>query len=283
MPVPGDPIDAATGPTPIDGTYVTHVSFEELSSSPLLYDRGEVNDGNWGDMSITFDSGTFATTLENPKEQYESSGPFSVEGDLLTVFDPSACCPTQPFSYRWSLEGDQLSLARDPDYVGPTPWIINPWTRVPDESGAEPEQHAVSDQGFPLPDTTGFSGELPPPGTYRVTATADELVAAGASQEYAANNAGTTTWILSGDRWEQVGDTSDGIYKCSGTLTSDGQSVRMATNPGGSCGLDFDIVWRVDGDMFTYRLVGLVDPEGWILQDWENEMAWYQFPMQRID
>jgi len=57
----------------------------------------------------------------------------------------------------------------------------------------------------------------------------------------------------------------------------------MVTDPGGTCGLDYDIVWLVDGDAFLYRLVSLVQPEEWTLRDWQNEQAWYQFPMQRID
>jgi hypothetical protein len=131
-PVPGGPMDAAAGPTPIDGTYVTHVSLEDLSNSPLLYDRGEINDENWGDITITFQEGTFTTTLENPKQLYSSSGTYVVEGDLLTIHDPTMCCPNTPVYYRWRLEDDLLTLSRDPELLGPTTYIINPWTRVSD-------------------------------------------------------------------------------------------------------------------------------------------------------
>jgi TRAP-type C4-dicarboxylate transport system substrate-binding protein len=280
-PVPGAPLAAATGPTPIDGTYVTHVSLEDLSSSPLLYDRGEINDENWGDITLTLDSGSFALSLENPSGGYETSGTYTVEGDLLTTWDPNACCPSTVFSWRWRLDGDTLYLTRDPAYEGPTPWIINPWTRVPNEV-AEPPAMSV-DHGFPMPDTSGFSGDLPPDGRYRVTADADELMAAGASPGYAADNAGTWTWTFTGNTWDQVGETNHGPAQCSGTLTSDGASVRMETTPGGTCGLDYEIVWRLDGDAFLYRLVDLVQPEEWTLQDWLNEQAWYRFPMQRLD
>jgi TRAP-type C4-dicarboxylate transport system substrate-binding protein len=125
-------VDAAVGPTPIDGTYVTHVGFEELKSSPLLYDAGEINDGNWGDIIVTFDSGEFTASLENPNESGETSGVYRVDGDVLTLFDPNACCPTVPFVYHWHLEGDQLTFTRVPDQLGPTPWLINPWTKVED-------------------------------------------------------------------------------------------------------------------------------------------------------
>ncbi len=132
--VPATVIEAATGPTPIDGTYVTHLSFEELANSPLLYDAGEVNDGNWGDITFTFDAGTFTVKLTNPTEDYESSGPYNVEGDLLTMFDQNACCPPEPFSFRWSLDGDVLTLMRHSDYVGPTPYVAKPFTRIPEGS-----------------------------------------------------------------------------------------------------------------------------------------------------
>jgi TRAP-type C4-dicarboxylate transport system substrate-binding protein len=126
-------VEAADGPTPIDGTYVTHVTYNELVNSPLLYDPGEINDENWGDITVTFESGQFSLSLENPKDSYETSGVYRVDGDVLTLYDPNACCegPGQ-FAFQWQLEGDQLTLTRMPDRIGPTTFLINAWTKVED-------------------------------------------------------------------------------------------------------------------------------------------------------
>ncbi len=42
--------------SPIAGTYKTSFTKEELAASPLLYDTGELNNENWGDLTITLDN-----------------------------------------------------------------------------------------------------------------------------------------------------------------------------------------------------------------------------------
>jgi hypothetical protein len=126
---PPQPV-AAGGATPIDEVYVTSITYDELVSSELLMDPGEINDRNWGDIAISFDSGEFSIELRNVRYEYISSGTYQVDGDQLVINDPNDCCPVEPHVYSWSLDGDTLTLARDQGVIPPTTYIIKPWTRV---------------------------------------------------------------------------------------------------------------------------------------------------------
>lgn len=123
------PVTTTTVPgvaSPIDGIWTTTVTFEELESSPLLYDRDEVNDENWGELTFTFELGQFTFAQENEGASYSSSGTFVVDGDVVELkLDNS-----EEFAWRWSLEGDTLTFERDEALgISPTPYLINPWTR----------------------------------------------------------------------------------------------------------------------------------------------------------
>ena len=63
---PASATAAPSGPTPIDGVWQASFTEEELAASPSLYDAGEINDGNWGDSTLTFDGAgrvTFEQTI----------------------------------------------------------------------------------------------------------------------------------------------------------------------------------------------------------------------------
>ena len=133
-------IEAADGPTPIDGTYVTHVSFDELASSPLLYDPGEINDENWGDITRHLRFRPVLAVAGEPQGFLRGLG--AVQGRRRRPDDirPRAARSRQ-IAFHWQLEGDQLTLTRVPDQIGPTTFLINAWTKVAStdqESAADP-------------------------------------------------------------------------------------------------------------------------------------------------
>jgi hypothetical protein len=119
------PAAASTGPTPVDGVWTASWTFDDLKSSSLLYDNGELNDGNWGEETLTFGAGQFSVRVVNPKDDETVNGTFTVSGDVLTMHHG-----TEQFVMHWSITGDQLTLTRDTSLgIAPTPMVIRPWTR----------------------------------------------------------------------------------------------------------------------------------------------------------
>jgi hypothetical protein len=119
-------VTADTAATPIDGTWTTSITEDELASSPLLYDNGEINDENWGRFTFTFEQGRFVETQDNPEATSSGAGKFHVHGDTLTLDRESG----EHFVMRWRLEDDTLTLLRvDSLGVAPTPFVIKSWTR----------------------------------------------------------------------------------------------------------------------------------------------------------
>jgi hypothetical protein len=117
------PAAASTAPTPIDGVWTASWTFEDLQSSPLLYDSGELNDTNWGQMTLTFHAGQYSLNVTNPKLTTSYHGTFEVDGDTLTIVDG-----TQKFVMHWNLSTDELTLGRDTALgIAPTPLVIRPW------------------------------------------------------------------------------------------------------------------------------------------------------------
>ncbi|MDP9270974.1 MAG: hypothetical protein M3P14_08410, partial [Chloroflexota bacterium] len=100
----------------------------ELIASPFVTDNAEINDGNWGDFTLTFEKGRFSNTQSNPVESSSGSGTFKVNGDAVTVAQDNG----ETFAYRWSIFKDSLTFKRDPSlpFGGLTPGLVNPWTRV---------------------------------------------------------------------------------------------------------------------------------------------------------
>jgi TRAP-type C4-dicarboxylate transport system substrate-binding protein len=117
-----------SGPTALDGTWKMTDTRDELASSPFLDDIGSLNDGNWGDFTLTFANGTFSATQTNPIDSSTGSGRFTVDGDTVTMAGDDG----STFEFRWSIYKDTLTFKRDPTlpYAAPTPMLVKPWTRV---------------------------------------------------------------------------------------------------------------------------------------------------------
>ncbi|MDQ3734223.1 MAG: TRAP transporter substrate-binding protein DctP [Actinomycetota bacterium] len=125
-----DCTDAESGTSavsPIDGSYESSFSRAELADSPLLYDREEVNDENWGDFTLTLHEGQLTWTQENAVMSMSYDGTFRVEGDVF-VMDISN---GERFTMRWSLYQDTLTFERDEELgICPTSFLIKPWQRT---------------------------------------------------------------------------------------------------------------------------------------------------------
>ena len=122
------------GPSPslppqIDGIYQTSFSRADLTASPLIT-AGEINDGNWGDWTLTFLAGRVAYTQRNSVTSSSSSGTFTINGDAITMAFDTGANVGETFGYRWHLTANELTFTRDETLgVGPTPLLVKPWSR----------------------------------------------------------------------------------------------------------------------------------------------------------
>jgi len=116
--------------TELEGTFRTTLTEDELANSPLLYDAGEVNDENWGELNLKLSNGRVRYTTENSRAGWEASGTYTTDGDVLKMqFDSIG----ETWGFRWSLYRGKLRLERDEslgELAAPTPLLINPWERV---------------------------------------------------------------------------------------------------------------------------------------------------------
>ena len=120
------PPAANAAATPVDGVWTATWTRDELAASPFL-ENGELNDENWGKYTLTFDHGKVTAAQTNPKSTSTIRGTFHVDGDTL-IWEQG----TDQFVMRWSIDGDQLTLTRDESLgIGPTPFVIRPYTRQP--------------------------------------------------------------------------------------------------------------------------------------------------------
>lgn len=118
------------GRTAIDGTWTTSFTKADLVASPLLYDSGEINDGNWGDLSLTFDNGRVTSRQRNALASSSASGTYTVDGNVVTMAFDQGDNAGETFVLRWSIFKDTLTFKRDESLgAGPTPLLIKPWTR----------------------------------------------------------------------------------------------------------------------------------------------------------
>jgi hypothetical protein len=97
----------------------------------LLTDAGEINDGNWGDFTLTFDRGRVTFTQRNDIDSYSTSGTYGLDGNAVTLNFTEGGNAGETFAVRWSLYRDVLTFERD-ESLGtiPTPYILKPWRRV---------------------------------------------------------------------------------------------------------------------------------------------------------
>lgn len=121
------PTAAFVRPSPVDGAWRTTFSKHALAVSPLLLDAEEVNDDNWGTLTLTFRGDGWTLDQRNAVSHGTSWGSFTVAGDVLTVHNEKG----EVFAMRWSTYRNQLVLRRDPALgVAPTPVVLQPFTRV---------------------------------------------------------------------------------------------------------------------------------------------------------
>ena len=105
-------------------TWVTSFTKADLQKSPLLLDAGEINDGNWGDLTLMFDRGRFTSTQSNSVGHGTGSGTFAVTGDAVTLhLDQTG----ETFGFRWSILRPQLKREADA-VIGPTLFVVKAWT-----------------------------------------------------------------------------------------------------------------------------------------------------------
>jgi hypothetical protein len=117
--------------SPIDGAYVTSFTKDELVNSPLLADKSEINDENWGTWTLTFDTGFVYYTQGNELARSESAGKFTIDGDAVALAFDSGANKGETFGYRWRLDGTSLTFERDDAVgLGPTPFLVKPWTKT---------------------------------------------------------------------------------------------------------------------------------------------------------
>jgi TRAP-type C4-dicarboxylate transport system substrate-binding protein len=118
-------------PASIDGVYRASFTREELARSPLLYNSSEINDDNWGELTLTFDGGRVTFEQENDVTSTSTSGTYELDGDTVVLEFTEGVNAGERFAVRWSLFRDELTFTRDEELgIIPTPYLIEPWNRV---------------------------------------------------------------------------------------------------------------------------------------------------------
>jgi TRAP-type C4-dicarboxylate transport system substrate-binding protein len=120
------------GKSPIDGNWTTSFTKEEFVNSPLLYDQGEINDQNWGDIRLTLHGGQVEYVQKNAIDHYTTTGTFEVKDDVVTFRFNTGGNAGETFTMRWSLYKGTLTFERDAALgIAPTPYLVKPWTKAP--------------------------------------------------------------------------------------------------------------------------------------------------------
>ena len=171
-------------------------------------------------------------------------------------------------------------LAQDPATAAAIEAIAELKATTPRSPAAKPCGPAPVASTVPS-DLTGFSATFPPDGTYRIAPTVEDLIAAGASRQYAGGNAQTWTLTIAGDAWTGEGRTGSQTATCAGTSTPVEGAVRMSTVQDGGCGFDYDIVWREAENGIELRVLAVGgDPD---YPDIASERALNERVWVRID
>jgi TRAP-type transport system periplasmic protein len=140
-------IPKMTTVTPLDGTWETTFTLEELAATRIV-DPSEITPQNAGTFTIRFDRGV----LSDPSQPTDPSQPettYVVEGDTLTIYAPDASGgdqvpPPGPavWKYRWSIYNDSLTFEKlggqEPEcsllvsggMCEPSMYIVKPWHRI---------------------------------------------------------------------------------------------------------------------------------------------------------
>jgi len=115
--------------TPLDGKWSTSFTRDELAASPLLTDAEELNDQNWGEQTLTLQDGQVSFTQQNDIYRTSASGTFTVSRDEVVFSFTEGVVVGETFGFRWNLDGDTLKFTREDSMVGPTQFLVEPWTR----------------------------------------------------------------------------------------------------------------------------------------------------------
>lgn len=127
--LPGTPAGVGGG-TSIEGTWVTTFTKSELTASPLLIDDSEINDGNWGDWTLTFKEGRVSYTQSNILERSASDGSYTTDGNTIVMVFKTGANVGETFGFQWDTSDDVLTFQRDKTVgIAPTPFLVKPWTR----------------------------------------------------------------------------------------------------------------------------------------------------------
>jgi TRAP-type transport system periplasmic protein len=117
----------------LEGTFRMNLTEQELKASPELEDPGEVNNQNWGELTLRLQDGTVHYSQRNDLDHFEASGTYTTDGDALELrFDDIS----ETWVYRWSLYRGTLKLERDeslgvpPERFTPSPQLVKPWRRI---------------------------------------------------------------------------------------------------------------------------------------------------------
>jgi TRAP-type C4-dicarboxylate transport system substrate-binding protein len=125
------PATASQQVTTLDGVYRTSFTREELAASPLLLDQGEVNEGNWGQFTLTFNHGRVTLAGRNDRGSGSTSGTYTINGKTITLRFAEGVNAGETFAAHWNLYRDVLTFKRDPSLGElPTGYLVKPWRRV---------------------------------------------------------------------------------------------------------------------------------------------------------
>jgi TRAP-type C4-dicarboxylate transport system substrate-binding protein len=127
------PAGAPENASELEGTYRTHLTEKELAESPLLTDEFEINDENWGELTLSLSGGRVRYSARNDRASFGVSGRYTTDGDVIKMdFDEIG----ETWGFRWSLYRGTLKLKRDetlgvpPELHAPTPLVIKSWERA---------------------------------------------------------------------------------------------------------------------------------------------------------
>lgn len=140
------------------------------------------------------------------------------------------------------------------------------------------EGDTAIEPGVEPTDTGDHLGTVPPPGTYRADITEEDLLARGASADFAIRNSATVTWEFRADG-TYVFEGVDG--RCPGTVHSpDGSFFALEEDPGYPCGVGGAFRWRPEpeGISWTFPFT-----EGLTARDVTDIRAFFERTWTRID
>jgi len=156
---------------------------------------------------------------------------------------------------------------------------------MPPAAGTDAKPCAGDNAFVPAPtlatsDGVGYSGEVPPDGTFRAELTFEGLVAQGATDEWAGANAGVWTWTFRDGRYHYI-DQND--LACDGTLRSvEGRFFHLELDAGQSANcVGGDFLWKEEAD--GIRLATLHMPEDTSARDFWDVYRWLDRVWVRID